>query len=110
MKDLFKSAYIQNRWLGGQKIYTVREGYKWLVGEQENIDWFYWVWSKANIPKHAFISWLVTKDRQIKTRKRMQLAGLCRIPDVFFVVREKIHVLICFFQCDYGNVVCHGII
>ena len=39
IKINFKQAYNQNLWLDAIKNYTIKSGYQWLVGEQENVNW-----------------------------------------------------------------------
>lgn len=74
------------------------------------MEWYYWVWSKANIPKHSFISWLAAQDR-LKTRHIMQLAGLCSDTSCFLCIHGDDSGEHIFFKSFfYGGKVCHGIV
>ncbi|XP_010678138.1 uncharacterized protein LOC104893701 [Beta vulgaris subsp. vulgaris] len=77
VKEVFRFAYNNNNWLNGNKNYSIKEGYHWLQGPQEEVPWHYWVWNSANIPKHSFIAWLVALGK-LKTRIVLAKAGICQ--------------------------------
>lgn len=56
VRYVFKDACHNNNWLDGTKVYSVKEGYKWLRGVWEGVKWHNWVWNPVNISKHACIS------------------------------------------------------
>lgn len=52
------------------KDYKFSEGYKKLTGGLGKVYWAVQVWSNFNVPKHAFIFWLVMKER-LQTKARL---------------------------------------
>lgn len=49
-------------------------------------------WSKANIPNHAFISWLAALGK-LRTREILQKAGVCITQHVYCVMMGLILIL-----------------
>ena len=41
----------------GSRHYTPRDGYRWLKGG-DTVPWHRLIWSRASIPRHAFIAWI----------------------------------------------------
>ena len=75
-KEVLKAGYNNNNWGTCTKQYNANEGYKWLKGQYEAVGWHHWAWNGLNVPKHAFISWLVALGK-VKTRERLKAAGVC---------------------------------
>ena len=98
VKEVFKSAYTNNNWLNGIHPYTIKEGYQWLHGPQEDVPWHYWVWNSTNIPKHSFIAWLVAPGK-LRTRVVLAKAGICHDTSCLMcnTCEDSCHHL--FFQC-----------
>ena len=53
-----------------QQEYSIAEGYRKLLGDFQRIRWTTQVWSRWNIPKHAFIAWLAVQNR-MNTKDRI---------------------------------------
>ncbi|XP_074266952.1 uncharacterized protein LOC141590247 [Silene latifolia] len=61
--------------------YTARDGYQWLLGQPQKVQWFSYVWNRVALPKVTFINWLFINHRPlIKDRMGrfgMLTDGLC---------------------------------
>ncbi|KAJ8423194.1 hypothetical protein Cgig2_023385 [Carnegiea gigantea] len=57
---------------GGTKDgeYSVHSGYAWCINELEKPKWARLTWGRLNIPRHAFTSWLLMKQR-LPVRSRL---------------------------------------
>ncbi|XP_059310770.1 uncharacterized protein LOC132062155 [Lycium ferocissimum] len=75
IKDKYKQGYVGNGWLKTDEKYSIQSGYYWSKGDIEAWQGFRWIWSKANIPKHCFIGWLVAHNRLL-TRQRLKRMGI----------------------------------
>lgn len=53
---MFTAAYHGTQSLDDTKKYSIREGYKWLVGQHVKVPWNHWVWRKYNLLRHSFIA------------------------------------------------------
>ena len=42
-KENFEQAYNNNKWLDGSREYTIKDGYKWLMGDLPRVRWHFWV-------------------------------------------------------------------
>ncbi|KAJ8452547.1 hypothetical protein Cgig2_000136 [Carnegiea gigantea] len=75
-KDIFKAGCITPRdWkLQGKNIFNVSSGYQWLMGGS-NVTWGKTIWSRASIPRHAFISWVFVQNR-LPTKARLNSTHL----------------------------------
>ncbi|XP_048496354.1 uncharacterized protein LOC125495623 [Beta vulgaris subsp. vulgaris] len=108
MKELFKTAYHQNKWLNLVKPYTVKEGYNWLKGPLLKVDWYHWVWNSYNVPKHSFIAWMLMLGK-LKTRERLKAAEVVsedRCVLCYDEVETSQHL---FFNCHWSKIVCKKI-
>ena len=108
MKDKFRAAYHNNSWLDCSREYSVKQGYTWLRGEQDNVGWQHWVWNSLNIPKHSFIAWL-TMLGKLGTREKLQQAGICQEIGCLLCQQGNDSCSLLFFQCHFSKVVCQGI-
>ncbi|KAJ8422266.1 hypothetical protein Cgig2_000654 [Carnegiea gigantea] len=52
------------------KPYKVAQGYKWQLQLQDKAPWAGFIWSRANIPSYAFISWVFIQGR-LPTKVRL---------------------------------------
>ncbi|KAK7275607.1 hypothetical protein RIF29_16726 [Crotalaria pallida] len=76
-RDKFRQWYDNGLWLGdSSNSYSVRQGYKLLIGVQETFPYHKLVWNPASIPRHCFILWLAVKDR---LRTKDFLAGFIQL-------------------------------
>ncbi|XP_010666323.1 uncharacterized protein LOC104883491 [Beta vulgaris subsp. vulgaris] len=103
--EVFKAGYNNNIWSTGTKKYTAKEGYKWLKGQYETVGWHHWVWNGLNVPKHAFISWLVALGK-VKTRDRPKAAGVCNDVACLLCNSGTDKCLHLFFRCHFSRIVC----
>ncbi|XP_074300104.1 uncharacterized protein LOC141631314 [Silene latifolia] len=74
MMPLFKQAYIQDKWLGQDKPYSIQAGYQWLRIGKDKVPWTFVCWNRFNIPRHSFIYWAAAHQRLL-TRDRMKKMG-----------------------------------
>ena len=83
---------------GRMQAYTVKEGYNSLLTDGDKVKWAGQVWNRFNIPKHAFIFWLMLKGR-LQTKDR--LARFMKI-DTRCVIcgQEEESSKHLFFQCN----------
>ena len=66
------------------------------------VSWLKAVWFKKNIPKHAFIMWLVMRGR-MSTRDRLLTWGLDVSPLCLLCGTQNESLLHIFFECDYAS-------
>ncbi|VFQ83384.1 unnamed protein product [Cuscuta campestris] len=85
--------------------YTVKDGYNWLKGVREKVDWAKVVWSRWSLPKHQFIAWLIWKGR-IQTKDR--LSNFLSIDTTCVLCEKEVesadHI---FCSCTYAKAI-HG--
>ncbi|XP_074277152.1 uncharacterized protein LOC141600800 [Silene latifolia] len=76
--ELLSGGYQGHHWTGQPTGtgYTVSSGYCWLQGTHPHVQWYSDVWSIWNIPKHAFIGWLVQR-KALNTRVKLARLSLC---------------------------------
>ncbi|CAA7058013.1 unnamed protein product [Microthlaspi erraticum] len=78
--------------------------WKSLHPSSDTVSWYYSVWFKNNIPKHAFMLWLAVQNR-LFTRDRLCSWGLS-VPDICLLcnsaAESRDHL---FFVCPYSDVV-----
>lgn len=101
VKDVFREGYTLNKWKFS-KTYNVSSGYNWVRGEGQKVDWSVWVWSRLNIPRSSFISWLIMWNR-IQTKNRLKRFGVVQ-DDLCYLCEcnsETIDHL--FFECGYAR-------
>ncbi|XP_074321133.1 uncharacterized protein LOC141657712 [Silene latifolia] len=73
VKEMFKVALVEGKWLTDSDGYSISAGYEWLTQHSWlKVPWAKSVWNRFNIPRHSFILWLIyqgrllTLDRLIK--------------------------------------------
>lgn len=109
-KEVLKDGINNNNnWGTCTKKYTAKEGYKWLKGQYEAVGWHHWVWSELNVPKHAFISWLVALGK-IKTRERLKVAGVCQDEPCLLCTNGTNSCMHLFVTCYFSRTVCVNVI
>ncbi|KAJ8427228.1 LOW QUALITY PROTEIN: hypothetical protein Cgig2_028752 [Carnegiea gigantea] len=104
VKEVFKKECTnQNTWeWRGQEAYTLKEGYKWLLGDAPRVSWTRAVWTRTHIPRHAFISWILMHHR-LPTKKRISkfkeshdtACDMCNASE-----EDDDHII---FQCRYAK-------
>ena len=97
IKEEFKERGLHN--LPGN--YTIAAGYKLSIDSNQEVYWSRQVWCKLNIPKHAFIWWLVMWNR-LRTKDRllthMNISdGLC-----LFCMDKKETTKHLYFECSFS--------
>ncbi|XP_010684831.2 uncharacterized protein LOC104899353 [Beta vulgaris subsp. vulgaris] len=102
MKNQFIDAYVWNQWLGGPKDYSIKEGYKWLTGDQEKVTLYHWVWNKANIPKRSFISWLAALGK-LRIKDKLYQAGVSNTKACPFCTNGEDSCSDKYFKCPYNT-------
>lgn len=103
MRDKAREGFENDRWKSRKKgDYTVSSGYKWLQGEGRKEPAAAIIWSRVNVPKHAFITWLVwkgklwTRDRLLQLNIPILDAGCCLCSDQLETTEHL------FFQCPFS--------
>ncbi|XP_021767724.1 uncharacterized protein LOC110732114 [Chenopodium quinoa] len=99
VKDELREGFETEDWLN--KRYRIKDGYKWLQGSMEKVNWYDWVWNHFNIPKHTFINWLSALDR-LRTRDKLVQFGVCDSTECLLCgedVETSNHL---FFACSYS--------
>ena len=63
-EDIFKAGYpTPHVWnFQGKDVFKVSKDYQWLAGGTK-VPWDKVIWSRASIPRHAFISWVYVQQR-----------------------------------------------
>lgn len=102
IKDKFRSGYSLNKWIFKDKGYTASNGYEWLRGEHQKVDWAQWVWNRLSIPKCSFITWMVMW-RRLNTKDRLCRFGLATDGTCSLCQDEQESVEHLFFRCKYSQ-------
>ncbi|XP_021767727.1 uncharacterized protein LOC110732117 [Chenopodium quinoa] len=93
------SVYIKG-WLNNK--YKIRDGYNWLQGDLDKVQWCNWVWNPFNIPKHTFIVRLAVLGG-LKTRDNLFQYGVSNSSDCLLcgdAVENCSHL---FFSCSFNR-------
>ncbi|XP_074289299.1 uncharacterized protein LOC141614454 [Silene latifolia] len=69
------AGYVDNCWVADPKGYSVGSGYTWLQEQHPLVTWYSDVWDRWNIPKHAFIAWLIS-HKALNTREKLHAHGI----------------------------------
>ena len=90
-------------WRGGQP-YRVAQGYKWQPQLKDKAPWEGFIWSRAKIPSHAFISLIFIQGR-LPTKIRLarfspQQSVECPLCPV--ANEDEMHL---FYTCNFGRTV-----
>ncbi|KAJ8425226.1 hypothetical protein Cgig2_019115 [Carnegiea gigantea] len=79
----------------GDSDYKVAKGYKWKWETQRKVPWIKLIWARSNVPRNAFISWVLIQNR-LPIKHRMskfqpQTDTLCRkrIKQICFIVNSR---------------------
>ncbi|XP_074278584.1 uncharacterized protein LOC141602176 [Silene latifolia] len=97
-----KSKMLPGFTAGLWPVYTARDGYQWLLGQHQKVQWFSYVWNRVALPRVTFVNWLFINQRLL-TKDRMGRFGiltdglcfLCGIAD-----ESKAHL---FFECGFSR-------
>ncbi|XP_074315512.1 uncharacterized protein LOC141651710 [Silene latifolia] len=104
VKELMKDAYTDGKWQPNLKGYTVRSGYDWLRLHQNKPWWYNTVWNSWNVPKHAFITWLIMHIG-MNTREKLYRFGCCST-DACCICENATEIQPhLFFEYDYSKAV-----
>ncbi|XP_074283048.1 uncharacterized protein LOC141607596 [Silene latifolia] len=76
VRDLLSGGYQGNQWVLQPTGYTIRSGYCWMQGPHPHVQWYKEVWDSWNIPKHAFVGWLIQR-KALNTRVKLAQIGIC---------------------------------
>ncbi|KAJ8429569.1 hypothetical protein Cgig2_010282 [Carnegiea gigantea] len=65
IKEIFEQGCTnQSTWdWQGTSHYTVKQGYKWLMGGNGKVEWAKLIWARSNTPRYAFICWVFIPQR-----------------------------------------------
>ncbi|XP_074267155.1 uncharacterized protein LOC141590462 [Silene latifolia] len=89
VKEKFRDAYVQGKWLDTDDAYKISKGYEWLTHlTQQKVVWAKVVWNMFNIPRHNFILWLIQRLRLL-TLDRLQKMGIANSGVCFLCAREN---------------------
>ncbi|XP_074314016.1 uncharacterized protein LOC141649221 [Silene latifolia] len=109
-RELLSGGYQGHHW-NGQPTgtgYTVSSGYCWLQGTHPPVKWYSDVWSPWNIPKHAFIGWLVQR-KALNTRVKLARLSLCSSDRCFLCEAAAESHEHLFTDCVYTSKVSTGV-
>ncbi|KAJ8424756.1 hypothetical protein Cgig2_032273 [Carnegiea gigantea] len=56
----------------GNPEYRVAQGNKWLRGGQGKVPWAKFIWSRPNVPRHAFTYWVMIKHSYLVSHLKCQ--------------------------------------
>ncbi|XP_074305894.1 uncharacterized protein LOC141641116 [Silene latifolia] len=76
VRDVLAGGFHDNQWVIATRGYSVSSGYHWLRGPHPPVQWSKAVWDRWNIPKQAFIGWLIHREA-LNTRAKLHHLGLC---------------------------------
>lgn len=86
---------------GAPETFSSSKLWRSLYPDPEIVSWYDAVWFKNRIPKHAFIAWLVMKDR-MKTRDKL-IAWEINTPATCLLCGQREETTPhLFFECDYS--------
>ncbi|KAJ8427683.1 hypothetical protein Cgig2_027990 [Carnegiea gigantea] len=88
----------------GDPDYKVAQGYKWQQETQGKVPWTKLIWARSNVPRNAFISWVLIQHR-LPTKSRIEkfqpqadtLCVLCSTEE-----EEEEHL---FYTCNYAKAI-----
>ncbi|XP_074300203.1 uncharacterized protein LOC141631432 [Silene latifolia] len=109
-RELLSGGYQGHHW-NGQPTgtgYTVSSGYCWLQGTHPPVQWYSDVWSLWNIPKYAFIGWLVQR-KALNTRVKLARLSLCSSDRCFLCEADAETHEHLFTDCIYTSKVTAGV-
>lgn len=78
-------------------------GYKWLQQSQPKVSWYRGVWSKFNVPKHSFISWLAMSGK-LRTKAWLKKINICDDDICSVCGKESESIEHLFFSCEFSKV------
>ncbi|MDV3201054.1 MAG: reverse transcriptase family protein, partial [Sweet potato little leaf phytoplasma] len=71
VKQKLQNGFSNNNWNAtATGEYTIKSGYKFLIGSLSAFPWQKMTWNSLSIPKHNFIVWLAMLNK-LKTRDRL---------------------------------------
>ncbi|XP_074277734.1 uncharacterized protein LOC141601358 [Silene latifolia] len=76
VRDVLAGGFQDNQWVVATRGYSGSSGYHWLRGQHPPVQWSKAVWDRWNIPKQAFIGWLIHREA-LNTRAKLYHLGLC---------------------------------
>ncbi|XP_074314314.1 uncharacterized protein LOC141649525 [Silene latifolia] len=75
VRGILSGGFQGNQWVADPKGYSIGAGYQWLQGPHPPVDWYKDVWKGWNVPKQAFIAWLVCR-KALNTRVNLLQMGV----------------------------------
>ena len=85
VKNMFKTFLFNEDGTSKTRIYTLKEGYKWINGDSEMVEWWPWMTNRWITPKHSFIIWVIAHQRLLTGARMIHLnmttSGKCYICD-----------------------------
>ncbi|XP_021724874.1 uncharacterized protein LOC110692183 [Chenopodium quinoa] len=73
IKEELKMGFMSENWT--ELKYSIAAVYNWSQGTDEKVNWTDWIWSRYNIPKTAFITWLEILNK-LRTRDMLFKHGI----------------------------------
>ncbi|XP_074305926.1 uncharacterized protein LOC141641152 [Silene latifolia] len=107
VKTRFRDAYVDDKWLGKDGEYSIKDGYNWLIQDQNSrVSWYHVVWNRFNTTSHCFNSWLIQQNRLL-TLDRLTKMGIPNQGNCFMcAVHQEDHDHL-FAKCIYSRH-CYG--
>ncbi|XP_074297375.1 uncharacterized protein LOC141628090 [Silene latifolia] len=75
VRGLLSGGFHGNQWVADPKGYSISSGYQWLQGSHPFVPWYKDVWNDWNVPKQAFIAWLICRQA-LNTRVKLSQFGV----------------------------------
>lgn len=104
VKDLFKNgrdeqeSWVWENW----NSYSASKGYEWQFPQESKVGWAKMVWARPNLPRHAFIAWLIVQYR-LPTKQRLTRLGQQTNTACNFCSMDDENENHLFFTCPYAQ-------
>ncbi|XP_074305233.1 uncharacterized protein LOC141640282 [Silene latifolia] len=99
---LFRSAYIDDQWLGTSDAYTIKAGYDWIRTPGNTVNWWKLCWNSLNVPKSSFIYWAVMLGRLLTRDRLAKMGGPTSMECYLCQGADESHRHL-FFECEFSR-------
>ena len=73
IKNMFNSHLFNEDGTSKTRQYSLKEGYNWITGDAEKVDWGPWMSNRWLTPKHHFIIWVMAHQRLLTGSRMIHL-------------------------------------
>ena len=85
--------------LGGEPNYKIEKGYAWQ--SQRKVPWVKLIWARTNLPRNAFISWVLISHRLPAKQRLAKFQNFTDIKCFMCYAEEEIEDHL-FYACNYA--------